>query len=189
MNLTEVIDQIDEQSEGEKLSLGQIVDAFEDRGYGPLILALALIIVLPTGGIPGVPTVIAIAIILIASQLVLARPTPWLPEKIRKLDFNRSKFQKAATKIKPVTRKIDHVLKPRLAKFSAPTAARFIGLGCIILACFMPFLEVVPFADAVPSSAMVLLGLGLTARDGLVVLIGLVLAVLSAGGALYVLLF
>jgi hypothetical protein len=187
MNLTAVIEQIDQKTDGDQLSLGTLVDAFEDRGYGPMLLATALIIVLPTGGIPGVPTVIALAIVLIAAQLVFGRRSPWLPKKLRNLSFKRDKFKKAAEKIKPITRRIDRVIKPRIRALSTAVAARVIGGICILLALFMPFLEVVPFADTIPSSAIALLGLGLTARDGVVTIIGLAFGAAAVGTAAYLL--
>lgn len=189
-NITEVLEQVEEKTEGEKcISIGEFLDTFEHRGYGPLLLIIALLIVLPTGGIPGVPTLLGLVIILIASQLAWGRATPWLPKRLRKVSFKKTLFDKGVEKIKPVTAKIDHLIRPRMKWLASGFPARIVGLVCIVLAAVMPFLEVIPFADIIPGSAIALLGLGLTARDGAVIIAGWTVATLAFGSASYWLLF
>ena len=183
MNLTAVLDEIEENIDGDKISFGKIVDEFEDRGYGPLLLIAALFIMLPTGGIPGIPTVLAVVIIFIAAQLTWGRSTPWLPNKLRSISFDKAKFTKAASKIKPVTRKVDYILRPRLKRFAKKPMTRIIGAVIVALCLFMPFLEIIPFADVIPSSSIVIISLGLTARDGIFTLVGLIAAFAMLGGA------
>lgn len=180
-NITDVLETVEERVHSKRLSLGQIVDTFAHRGYGPLLLTAALIIVLPTGGIPGVPTAMGAAIILIAAQLAFGRSSPWLPKKLRKLNFRKKIFDKGADRIKPVTRKIDHVIKPRLEYLTCGVAARVVGAACVLVAALLPFTEVVPFSDIVPGLALGLLGLGLTARDGVMIIIGLIFATGAIG--------
>lgn len=187
-NLTGVLDQLDDKADGKKLTVDDMMHAFGGRGFGPLILAAALIEILPTGAIPGVPTLVAIAVVLFSIQLVLGRSCPWLPEKLRRKGFDREKFAKARSKVKPVTERIDRVLKPRLHPLISPFAARIVGGVCILMAITMPPLEIVPFMSSVPAAAIALLAVGLTARDGLVVLLGLIAAVGGFITSLYFLL-
>lgn len=173
MNFTGVLDRLDREAEGDKLTLGAMVDAIGGRGYGPLILAASLIELMPTGGIPGIPTLVAIMVIIFASQLVIGRPKPWIPKRLRNKGFNREKFNKAREKIKPATKKIDRVLKPRLHFLVTPFAARVVGLFCILLALTMPPLELIPGLGYTPAVGIALLAVGLTAQDGLFTLLGL----------------
>lgn len=187
-NLTGVLDQLDEKADGEKLTVGDMMHAFGGRGFGPLILAAALIEILPTGAIPGVPTLVAIVVVIFSVQLVLGRHSPWLPEKLRRKGFDRAKFDKTRNKVRPVTERVDRVLKPRLHPLITPFAARMVGGVCILLAITMPPLEFIPFMSSVPSAAIALLAVGLTARDGLMVLLGLIAAVGGVAASLYLLL-
>lgn len=189
INLTGVLDLMDDKAQGEKLTVGAIMEAFGSRGFGPLLLAAALIELLPTGGIPGVPTFVAILVILFASQLVWGRNTPWLPKKLRSKGFKRASFNKARDKIKPLTRKLDVLIKPRLSVFVTPVAARVVGIICILLALTMPPLEIVPMAGYIPAVAVALLAVGLSGHDGLIVLLGSIVGVLGIGLAGYWLLF
>lgn len=185
MNLTDVLDHMDDKVQGDKATVGNVIDAFGGRGYGPLLLSLALIEILPTGAIPGVPTLVAILVVLVAGQLVAGRSSPWVPQKLRKRGFSEQKFDKTRQKVRPYTQKLDKALKPRLHKLTTPIAERVVGVVCILLAMTMPPLELVPFASSIPSSAIALLGVGLSARDGLIILFGLIMSVASAVGVVY----
>ena len=180
-NITEVLEKVEDKVDSEWLSLGQLVDTFEHRGFGPLLLTAALIIVLPSGGIPGLPTIIGIAIFLLAGQIIFGRSSPWIPNRLRKLKLKKETFDKGIDKIKPLTRKIDYIIKPRLKYLASGVAARCIAVVCLVLASLLPFTEVIPFSDIIPGSALGLLGLGLTARDGVVIILGLIVAVAAVG--------
>lgn len=180
-NITEVLETVEEEVDGKWLSLGQVMDTFKHRGFGPLLLIAALVIVLPTGGIPGIPTIIGVAVIVLAAQMVCGRTAPWLPKKMRAMRLKKSRFDKGADKIKPTTRMIDYIIKQRLTFFTNDLAARVIGLVCIALALLLPFTEFIPFSDIIPGVAIALLGLGLTAKDGVIVIAGLIFAVTAIG--------
>lgn len=189
LNLTGVLDHMDDKVQGDKATIGNVIDAFGGRGYGPILLALSMIELLPTGAIPGVPTMLAIFIILIASQLAWGRSSPWIPRALRKRGFSEGKFDAARNKIRPVTRKIDKIIKPRLTLFSGVVAERLAGVICILLACTMPPLELIPFASSAPSAAIALFGVGLSADDGLIMLIAFIVATAAIGAAIFWLAF
>lgn len=185
INLTGVLDHMDDKSNGSDISLGEVLDSLGSRGYGPLLLALALIELLPTGAIPGVPTFIAVCVVLLAGQMVIGRTTPWVPAKLRRKGFSHDKFEKARDKIRPTTQKLDKAIKPRLAQFASPFAARIVGGICILLALTMPPLELIPFASSIPSLSIGLFGVGLGAHDGLIVLLATVVAIGAGVGVVY----
>lgn len=185
MNFTSVLDHMDDKVRGDKATVGNVIDAFGGRGYGPLLLSLALIELLPSGAIPGVPTLLAILVVLVAGQLVAGRSAPWIPNKLRKKGFSEEKFNAARDKLRPYTLKMDKALKPRLGSLVSPLAQRLVGLVCVLLALTMPPLEVVPFASSIPSAAIGLLGVGLSARDGLFIALGLIMSAAAAAGVVY----
>jgi hypothetical protein len=189
LNLTGVLDHMDDQADGRKVTLGSIMDSLGGRGYGPLLLALALIEILPTGAIPGVPSLVALMVVLVAGQLVLGRRTPWVPEKLRKRGFEKKKLERAKPKVRRVTRKIDKILKPRLEQLANPLAVRLVAAVCVLLAITMPPLELLPFASSGPALAIAIFGVGLSVHDGLVILVGLVIALAAIGGTIYWLAF
>lgn len=182
INLTGVLDALDDKAEGDRLTVGAMVDAIGERGFGPLILSAALVEIMPTGGIPGIPTAVALTVILFAVQLLAGRKQPWLPDFLRRRSFSRKKFEKAREKITVVTRRIDKIFRPRLPALVGAMGTRLVGLACILLAMTMPPMEVIPWLSYIPASAIAFLSAGLCTRDGLVVLFGLGIATAGAVG-------
>jgi hypothetical protein len=181
IKLTEFLEQLNDKTAGDVITLGEIVNAFKQRGFGPLLLAPALLVLLPFGAIPGIPTVCGLFIFLIGGQLLIGRDHPWLPPRLRNVSFNRDKFKSGLSKVVPFTKRIDSVIGSRLTQFIEPPVSTIVGVLCIILALTMIPLELLPFAAAAPAWAIAFFALGLTANDGLLVIIGLIVTVV--GGA------
>ena len=177
--LTELLETLETSGDGPRLSLGEVVAVIGERGYGPLVLMLALIATLPTGAVPGVPSICGISIALVSAQLALGKRHPWVPRRLRELSIERQHYAQVADNVMPWTRRIDRLVRPRLHRLADGVAARVIGLACIGLGLCMIPLEIIPFAAAAPASAIVLMGMGLTGRDGAWVLAGLVPAALG----------
>ena len=180
-NLTGTIDLIEKSGSGDTLSVGDIINEAKDRGFGPLLLLPALITLLPTGGIPGVPIIAAILIVLIAGQLLAGASSPWIPQRLARANVSRQRFTKLLDKSRPITRRIDRVLKPRYGFVTGKVGKRVIAILAVVLALSLIPLAPIPFAAAIPSGIMVLLALGLVARDGLLIIVGLILSALAGG--------
>ena len=175
--LTEVGDKHD------RVSIGNIVGAFGTRSYGPVLLVPALIGVSPVGGIPVVPTVLAVTLLLIAVQLVFGKEHLWLPGILKNRSVEGEKLANAAEDMEGVGKWMDKLFHGRLEIFAGPTAGR-IAAGVIALLCLaVPPLELVPFAVALPMAVIAAFGIALTVRDGLLMLV----AFLGSGAAFYIL--
>jgi hypothetical protein len=78
-------------------------------------------------------------------------------------------------------RRIDVVLQPRLVFLSEAPFANIAGLACALAALATFPLGLIPIAPLAPGIAVAFIGLGLFARDGLLLLAG----GLVMGGALW----
>tara|TARA_B100001179_G_scaffold232921_1_gene227893 strand:+ start:3884 stop:4507 length:624 start_codon:yes stop_codon:yes gene_type:complete len=175
--LTEIGDEKD------RASIGNIVEAFGSRSYGPVLLVPALIGISPVGGIPGVPTFLALTLLLIAVQLVFGKQHLWLPGILKNRSVEGEKLANAAEDMEKVGKWMDKIFHGRLQTFTGPMAAR-IAAGVIALLCLaVPPLELLPFAVVVPMAVIAAFGIALTVRDGLLMLI----AFLGSGVAFYML--
>ncbi|WP_295718667.1 exopolysaccharide biosynthesis protein [uncultured Halovibrio sp.] len=183
MGITDVLLRVREQTTTEQVPVDTLITALESRGFGPLLLAPALLALLPTGAIPGVPSVCGILIFLIAIQGSLGRRSPWVPRRLRELSIHRQNLIRAIDRAQPVTRRIDRLFSHRLSLLTHPWANSLIFLACAVSGLTMIPLELIPFAAAVPALAISLAAIGISTRDGLVI-IG---AGLAAAGALYLL--
>ncbi|MEL7690075.1 exopolysaccharide biosynthesis protein [Citromicrobium bathyomarinum] len=183
-NVCGIIDRLTELGDKQdKVSIGDIVESFGSRSYGPMLLVPALIGISPVGGIPGVPSFLALTLLLIAVQMVFGKDHLWLPGILKDRSVDGEKLANAAEDMEGVGKFMDKIFHGRLEVFTGPTAGR-IAAGVIALMCLaVPPLELLPFAVVLPMGVIAAFGIALTVRDGLLMLIGF----LGSGAALYVL--
>jgi len=168
-----------------RVSVREVEQAIGERSFGPLLLVPGLIALTPIGIIPGLPTVIAAVVVLIAGQLVLGRHEFWIPRFIAERSVKGKRLTQSLERARPAARVIDRVLKPRLRHLTGAVATRLSALVCLLIACLIPPLELIPFGVAAPAAAIAAFGLGLTTRDGLLVLIALLASAASVGLVLW----
>ncbi len=188
-NLNQILDQMEDMADGEhKVSLEEVLDCIGERSFGPLLLLPGLAALTPLGVVPGLPTAVAVVVVLVAAQLLIGRKSFWLPEFLLKRTVKGDRFRKSMGTARKATGWVDRILRPeRLKPLTGKTASRIIAAVCCVTALAMPPLELVPFGVAAPASAVTAFGLGLTARDGLLVLIGLAMASVTIGLVVYAL--
>lgn len=167
---------------GTEVDLKALVEAFGDRAFGPVMILCALFLMTPLGAIPGLPAAFGLIIIVFAMQLLFRRDYPWMPEVLRKIKISDEKLEKTRKVVSPVLRKIDNVIHPRLPWVTSGPAQVLTALLAIILALTMVPLGVVPFGVVAPAFIIGLLGLGITARDGVLIILGFLLSIGVAFG-------
>lgn len=151
-----------------KLYLGELVDAFGERGFGALMLFLGLLSAL-IGIIPGTTTVLGTPILLIALQLVIRRDQLWLPGRALRSSIDRAGYRNAIAKAMTPLRFVERLSRPRLFVMTGQAAEVLIGVVCALLA----FILILPIwgGNLVPSVIIAGFGFGLMQRDGVVILI------------------
>ncbi|ROO30122.1 exopolysaccharide biosynthesis protein [Salinisphaera japonica] len=180
ITLTDLLEDLENAGQGNELSIAEVLETIGERGYAPITLILSILAALPTGAVPGIPTVCGISIALISIQMVFGKRYPWLPDKLKRMSIQRQRYSRVADKIKPWTQRLDRLVKPRLETLVGPVAIRLIGLFFVALAACMPPLEILPFAAAAPAGAIAFISLGLAGRDGLWVILGFIPAGVGA---------
>lgn len=175
--LMDLIESIETLEKGaSRVSVDDVVSAVGRRSFGPLLLVAGLITLAPIiGDIPGMPTLMAILVLLVSVQLLAGREAFWLPGFLLKRSFSRQKFNKGLQLMKKPARWVDGLLRVRLPWLTGYIGIRVTALVCLMIALAMPPMEFIPFSANGAGLALVLLGLGLVARDGLVLLLGLAL--------------
>ena len=183
-NLESLLASLTECTSGEDVTVRDMLNAVGRRSYGPILLLLGFIAISPLTIIPGTSWIVALLTLLIAGQIVLGRAFPWVPRRFLDIEFPRSALVTGVEQARKYARPIDRVLKPRLSFLSRAPFISLSALVCVAAALITFPLGLVPFGPLLPGLAVLLFGLGLTARDG-VVLIG---AVAGLAGAIWVLL-
>lgn len=169
------------KSNGPKISVGEIIDTIGRRSFGPLLLLAGILGMTPVAAIPTAPSIIAVITILISIQLLFGRDAIWIPRFIQKLSVKAERLTKTVKVTQKPAHFVDKLVKPRLQGLTRPMADRVVALVCILVAICVPPLELLPFAAFIPSLAIATFGLGLIARDGLLVLIAFVISTSALG--------
>jgi len=182
--LQSVFAQIESALDGEaSVDLVTVVEAFGNRAFGPIMVLCGLCMLTPLGALPGVPPAFGIIVIVFALQLLFRRRSPWMPKILRKVKIPADKFSKVQSKVQPILAKIDNFIRPRLHWASTGVMQILISVIAILVSLTFFPLGMFPFAVVAPAIIILLLGLGITARDGIFILIGLFLSLGVFGGA------
>ncbi|CAM0553710.1 hypothetical protein EHLJMEHL_03807 [Vreelandella titanicae] len=178
-NLMDLISSIERmEQDASRVSVDDVVHAVGRRSFGPLLLVAGLITLTPIiGDIPGMPTLMAALVLLVSVQLLAGSEAFWLPRWLLKRSLSRQKLDKGIQLMKKPARWIDGLLRVRLPWLTGYIGIRVTALMCLLIALAMPPMEFIPFSANGAGLALTLLGLGLVARDGIVLLLGFVLFV------------
>lgn len=179
-SLTDVVERITRAGNGdETVTIGEILESVGQSSFGPMLLVPGLVVLSPLSGIPGLPTLGGIVVLLIAGQLLMGRRCFWLPELIRRRSVSRERMARAGGFLMPVARFMDRLVKPRLTFLTRKPFDYGIAIACVLIALVMPPLEAILFANSLAAAAISAYGLGLVASDGFLVLLAFALTAAS----------
>ena len=172
---------------GSRVSLADITTATHGRAQGVLLVVLGLPETIP---MIGFSLILAIPIAIIGLYMMIHGHGHPLPKWLLRRTVPRSVVHRAIDASLPRLRQIENVLKPRWPVLAA--ADRFIGLVIVLMAILLA--APIPGINILAALAVVLTGLGLLQRDGIVIAAALAfstaalgaLALLIMGGALVI---
>ncbi|WP_084399520.1 exopolysaccharide biosynthesis protein [Henriciella aquimarina] len=165
-NLESLLNSLCDSTHGETVTIRDLLDAVGRRAYGPILLLLGFISVSPLTLIPGSTWLIALVTLLIAMQIVVGKKFPWVPRRFLDFEFKRKYLIEGIDIGRKYAHMIDRYLKPRLTILTAPLFAQLIALVCVAAALITIPLGLFPFGPVLPGLTIFFFGLGLTARDG-----------------------
>lgn len=173
--LSEQLKHIINEPGSERLSFSELAAHLQWRAWGGLLLIFAAINVLPLP--PGTSVFFAVPLLIVSAQMVIGRASPWFPARLDRRGVNRQLLARIVDKIDWAETRVERVFKPRLPGLTGALAARLIGLVCFLLALLAAI--PIPLFHVAPAAAIVLFGLALIYRDGALVIVAAVAAVLS----------
>lgn len=156
---------------GQKLCLGEIVEAFGDRAFGPVMFFFALINMLPWP--PGGTTLTGAPLLLLSMELALGRDSLWVPAWLERIAVDRATFRKMSGRFRKPLHLTEKLARPRLFFMTGGLGQGLIGLACVFLSVVL----VLPVwgGNLLPAVAIGFFSLGVMQRDGLAALTGWVL--------------
>lgn len=149
------------------IRLGVLLSAVGRRSYGPILLLLGLIAISPLTALPFTTSIVAAITLLIAGQMALGMKRPWLPKAVLDIRVPRKAFFALLDSARPAADQLDGaILRERWTFMTVPLFVNAVAL-CVCAAALITFpLSLIPFAPFAPGLAIVIFGLGMTARDG-----------------------
>jgi hypothetical protein len=172
--LDELSHNVNRESDLKGIRLGVLLSAVGRRSYGPLLLLLGLIAISPLTALPFTTTIVAAITLLIAGQMAFGLKRPWLPKFVLNIRVPRKAFFRFLDRARPQVDRLDGVvLRERWTFMTVPLFVNAVAL-CVCAAALITFpLSIIPLAPLAPGVAIVLFGLGMTARDGVWLSIGI----------------
>jgi hypothetical protein len=164
--LSERLFQILEEGH-DTLSFSDLAERLGARAWGALLFIFAIVNVLPLP--PGTNVVLAIPMLFVSAQMLLGRDKPWFPRWIDRRGVRRNELGMVTGKIAWLERRAERLVKPRIPRLTGSTAARVIGLVCLLLGLLAAV--PIPVLHIAPAAGVALFGLSLIYRDGVLVIV------------------
>lgn len=154
-----------------RAKLGDVVDRLDERAFGFLLLLLALPCCLPFVYI--LPQIVALPMLALAGQLAAGRVHPWLPHRLHERSFAAPAFQKVVRRSEKYVGWVERFARPRIRPVTGRLGIRLVG--ALLLIPTASILVPLPSTNTVPGIGVAIASLGLIERDGVLVVLGLVI--------------
>jgi len=150
-------------TEGDSLSVAQLVERVGDRGFGLLLLVLALPSALPVPA-AGYSVPFGMLLVVLALQMLLGKTRPVFPKRLEQLTLSRSTAEKLLKGTAWIFKRLEWIVRPRM---------RWVGqrggltlMGGLVLAMAILMMIPIPMTNTFPAFVIFLIGVGLTEEDG-----------------------
>lgn len=168
---TQIIEDVVNSSSSDRLPIRDLIDAMDSVGFGLAIMIFSFGIIIPLP--PPFPSIIALPLVVFASQMVLGYSSPKLPKRFSDLSVKRSVLAMLVQKSSPYIRKVERILRPRLSFMTHAFAERIVGVFILIFASFIVL--PMPLSNFIPGLGILIISFGLLGKDGLVIIFGIVI--------------
>jgi hypothetical protein len=143
--------------------LGEVLDKAGDRGYGFLLILLAIpafIPILP----PGTSGVLGALMSIVALQMLFGLKQPWFPKRWRQKVLSPKVVQAIQTRGVAMLRKIERVSHPRGRRFTRNGLILRLS-ALVVIALALVLSSPMPFMNTLPALGVLLIGVGLANHD------------------------
>lgn len=166
--LASIIEQMEAK---DSISLKEMIGTLGERVFGMSILLFSIPNCLPIPNVTGLSAITGIPIGILGLQMIVGKAHPWLPAALGNKQFSGQRLGALLERAIPCVRKMEVLLHPRLQVMSGKSMQRLLGVVFVVLATVMSL--PIPFGNFLPGLAMALMAVGLIERDGLIIVLGL----------------
>ncbi|MCM5551659.1 exopolysaccharide biosynthesis protein [Pleomorphomonas sp. NRK KF1] len=162
-----------EISSRDRVSFGELLHHLGPSGFGLALIALALPAMIPIPGPFGMVT--GSCLVLIAFQMLLGWQRLALPRFLAERHLAAGGVTAVIMRALPWIRRFEAMVRHgRWRSLTGPSSHVLVGIPVLLLAVVLAL--PIPFGNVGPVVSLLVIGLSLVARDGLALMVGLVLA-------------
>lgn len=165
---SKVLEDVVNNHSADNITLFELKAALHERSFGLLMVIFILPVAIP---IPLIPGLLIIPVWIFSTQMILGQESPWLPKWLGNKSIKRTTLAMLVEKASPPLRKIERLLKPRLAFAASPIGERVIGIFAFLMCVSIAF--PLPFSNLLPAWGILIMALGLLSKDGVVIIAGM----------------
>lgn len=182
---TQIIEDVVNRSSSDRIPIRDLVAAMDSIGFGLALMIFSFGILIPLP--PPFPSIISLPLVIFSYQMAIGRKSPKLPARFEKYTVKRSVLAALVQKSSPYIRKIEKILRPRMAFMISSTAERIVGMFALIFS--VSVLLPLPLSNFVPGLGVLIISFGLLGKDGLIVLFGIITGCIGLGITVIVTIF
>jgi hypothetical protein len=174
--ISRLVAEVAAQCAGDRITLGEMAEAFGDRAFGLLILMLCL-----PGLLPGMASVFGTPMLILGVQMGLGFRKPKLPGFIARQSLKRSDLLRLApgstTRVSRAIAKVERWVRPRPGVFTGPLADKAVGW----LTAYAAVMLILPGpgTNGPPAFGTIVMALGVVENDSKVVGIGMAMTLVG----------
>src|SRR5512137_2781413 len=174
--------------EGDRVTLRELLTLVGEQGLLVFCAILAMPFLLPVS-LPFMSTALGAPMLLIGFAVTMNR-VPWLPGRLLDHSLPSATVQHVLERAVRAADRFEHLVRPRLLGLTAAPAVNAVNGAVLVVAvlALMAPLPLIPLANTLPGIGIILLCLGMAERDGVLLLLGhlvVLVSVLYVGTLLY----
>ena len=174
MKLSQILSQLLVEYADRPLPLSVLLKQVGNSGFGTIsgILTMPMLIPLPIP-LAGFSALVGSGIILVGCQLALGYEKPYLPQRIARIELSPAASQKILKNVNRLLQPLERMSRHRFSRFSNSWwGCRIIGVCLAWDALLMSLPLPIPLTNLIPAYTILFLAIGLLEFDGLFILIG-----------------
>ncbi|MEY3732197.1 MAG: hypothetical protein RLZZ57_2953 [Pseudomonadota bacterium] len=170
--ISRLIAEVVERCPGERITLGEMAEAFGDRAFGLLILLLCL-----PGLLPGMASIFGTPMLILGVQMGLGFRQPKLPGFIARQSLKRSDVMRLSSGSSKLLARVERYVRPRPGAFTNNTADKVVGW----LTAYAALMLILPGpgTNGPPAFGTIIMALGVIENDSKVVGVGIIVTILA----------
>jgi len=183
--LLQTIEDMARTAPEEGFSLKAIMDELDETAFGAGLFLLAMPCCIPL--LWGIPQIVSLPMMALAAQMAVGREKPWLPDSLAVRKINKKGLTQTARGGRKWLGWIEKIVRPRLQMITGKRSERVIG--AILRIFCASILLPIPGTNTVPGFGVAIAAFGLMSKDGLLVIVGLIIGSAWISFLLYAVMF